>query len=75
VGDSTHYRLQELRGFLCLFETGPEGPELEGQQVEKKYRAAQAKPKKLFGREHSPSDGPRNELEGQLEAASINTSM
>ena len=32
------------------FETGPEGPELEGQQVDKKSKAAQTKPKKLIRR-------------------------
>ena len=31
-------------------ETGPEGPELEGLQVEKKSKAAQIKPKKLIRR-------------------------
>ena len=30
------------------FETGPEGPELEDQQVEKKSKAAQTRPKKLI---------------------------
>jgi hypothetical protein len=33
---------------LYFFETGPEGPELEDQQVEKKYKAAQTRPKKLI---------------------------
>ena len=33
-----------------LFETGPEGPELEGLQVEKKSKAAQTETKKLLRR-------------------------
>ena len=33
-----------------IFETGPEGPELEDQQVEKKSKAAQTRPKKLIRR-------------------------
>ena len=32
------------------FETGPEGPELEDLQVEKKSKAAQTRPKKLIRR-------------------------
>jgi len=32
------------------FETGPEGPELEDEQVEKKSKAAQTRPKKLIRR-------------------------
>ena len=31
----------------CAFETGPKGPKLEGEQVEKKSKAAQTKYKKL----------------------------
>jgi len=33
-----------------VFETGPEGPELDGQQKEIKSKAAQTKPKKLIRR-------------------------
>ena len=35
---------------LYFFETGPGGPELEDQQVEKKYKAAQTKTTKLLRR-------------------------
>ena len=35
---------------LQIFETGHEGPELEGKQVEKKSKAAQTNPKKLIRR-------------------------
>ena len=33
-----------------IFETGPEGPELEDLHVEKKSKAAQTRPKKLIRR-------------------------
>jgi hypothetical protein len=33
---------------VCVFETGPEGPELEDLQAEKKSKAAQTRPKKLI---------------------------
>ena len=35
---------------MCVFETGPEGPELEDLQAEKKSKAAQTRPKKLIRR-------------------------
>jgi hypothetical protein len=38
-----------------LFETGPEGPELEDSQVEKKSKETQTGPKKLI-RRTCPSD-------------------
>jgi len=40
----------ELGANHTHFETGPEGPDLEDQQVEKKSKAAQTRPKKLIRR-------------------------
>jgi hypothetical protein len=42
------------------YETGPEEPELEGKQVEKKSKAAQTRPKKLtrFGQEPTNNQQP-----------------
>ena len=40
----------ENRVSFLLFETGPEEPELEGKQLEKKSKAAQTRPKKLIRR-------------------------
>ena len=40
----------EITQLYAICETGPEGPELEGQQVEKKSKAAQTKPRKLIRR-------------------------
>jgi hypothetical protein len=37
-----------------LFETGPEGPKLDGYQVEIKSKAAQTKTKKLIRRTFDP---------------------
>jgi hypothetical protein len=39
-----------LQSTVVFFETGPEGPELEDYQVEKKSKAAQTRPKKLIRR-------------------------
>ena len=44
------YEHQEPIGRVPVFETGPEGPELEDYQVEKKSKAAQTRPKKLIRR-------------------------
>jgi len=40
-----------------VFETGPEGPELEDLQVEKKSKAAQTRPWKLIRRTCPSGDG------------------
>jgi hypothetical protein len=47
---ATLVRHSDYRSTVFFFETGPEGPELEGLQVEKKSKAAQTKPKKLIRR-------------------------
>ena len=47
-------------GFTSLqhnFEAGPEGPELEGLQVEKKSKAAQTNPEELIRRTCSSGHG------------------
>ena len=42
-----------------LFETGPEGPELEDYQAEKKSKATQTRPKKLIRRVRPLGAGSR----------------
>ena len=57
--DSADRRLSQIA--LLVFETGPEGPELEDLQVEKKSKAAQTRPWKLIRRtcpSGNGSDGP-----------------
>ena len=46
-----------LQSTVVFFETGPEGPELEDYQVEKKSKAAQTRPKKRIRRTRPSGHG------------------
>ena len=46
-----------LQSTVVFFETGPEGPELEDYQVEKKSKAAQTRPKKRVRRTRPSGHG------------------